>query len=70
MTFAAFRDALAFGLGALREHKLRSFLSMLGIAIGVAAVILLTSIGERTRARWAKAARPEHPQPALEGQTS
>lgn len=30
-------------------HRLRSFLSMLGIAIGVAAVILLTSIGEGTR---------------------
>ncbi len=36
-------------LGALRAHRLRSFLSMLGIAIGVAAVILLTSIGEGTR---------------------
>ena len=35
--------------GALRAHRLRSFLSMLGIAIGVAAVILLTSIGEGTR---------------------
>jgi putative ABC transport system permease protein len=36
-------------VGALRAHRLRSFLSMLGIAIGVAAVILLTSIGEGTR---------------------
>ncbi|UCE85585.1 MAG: ABC transporter permease [Deltaproteobacteria bacterium] len=36
-------------LGALRSHRLRSFLSMLGIAIGIAAVVLLTSIGEGTR---------------------
>jgi putative ABC transport system permease protein len=36
-------------LGALRSHRLRSFLSMLGVAIGIAAVILLTSIGEGTR---------------------
>jgi putative ABC transport system permease protein len=40
---------LPLALGALRAHRLRSFLSMLGIAIGVAAVILLTSIGEGTR---------------------
>jgi putative ABC transport system permease protein len=43
------RDLIPLALGALRAHRLRSFLSMLGIAIGVAAVILLTSIGEGTR---------------------
>jgi putative ABC transport system permease protein len=42
-------DLLRLAVGALRAHRLRSFLSMLGIAIGVAAVILLTSIGEGTR---------------------
>jgi len=42
-------DLLHLATGALRAHRLRSFLSMLGIAIGVAAVILLTSIGEGTR---------------------
>ncbi len=42
-------DYLEIGLGAVRSHRLRSFLSMLGIAIGVSAVILLTSIGEGTR---------------------
>ncbi len=42
-------DLFPLALGALRAHRLRSFLSMLGIAIGVAAVILLTSIGEGTR---------------------
>ncbi len=36
-------------LGAVRGHPLRTFLTMLGIAIGTAAVILLTSIGEGVR---------------------
>ncbi len=40
---------LELGVGSVRSHRLRSALSMLGIAIGVAAVILLTSIGEGTR---------------------
>jgi putative ABC transport system permease protein len=40
---------LELGLGSVRSHRLRSALSMLGIAIGIAAVILLTSIGEGTR---------------------
>jgi len=43
------RDLVHLATGALRAHRLRSFLSALGIAIGVAAVILLTSIGEGTR---------------------
>jgi putative ABC transport system permease protein len=43
------RDIFRLATGALGAHRLRSFLSMLGIAIGVAAVILLTSIGEGTR---------------------
>jgi putative ABC transport system permease protein len=40
---------IGFSIGTLRGHRLRSFLSTLGIAIGIAAVILLTSIGEGTR---------------------
>lgn len=42
-------DELSFCFGSLREHRLRAFLSALGIAIGVAAMILLTSIGQGTR---------------------
>ena len=45
-------DATGFfelGFGAVRSHRLRSFLAILGIAIGIAAVIILTSIGEGTR---------------------
>jgi putative ABC transport system permease protein len=37
------------GSGSLRANKMRSTLSMLGIAIGIASVVLLTSIGEGTR---------------------
>ncbi|HVS01835.1 MAG TPA: ABC transporter permease, partial [Thermoanaerobaculia bacterium] len=43
------RDLLSLAVGAVLAHRLRSFLSLLGIAIGIAAVILLTSIGEGTR---------------------
>lgn len=43
------RDFLALTTGALLSHRLRSGLSMLGIAIGVASVVLLTSIGEGTK---------------------
>ena len=43
-------DRASFCFTALREHQLRTLLSVLGIAIGVGAVILLTSIGEGVRA--------------------
>ena len=42
-------DLLRMSTGAMRGHPLRSALSMLGIAIGVASVILLTSLGEGAR---------------------
>lgn len=42
-------DLLRLASGALAAHRLRSSLSALGIAIGIASVILLTSIGEGTR---------------------
>jgi len=43
------KDLLTLALSAIVSHKLRSFLSTLGIAIGVGSVVLLTSIGEGTR---------------------
>ncbi len=43
MTWA---DSIHLALRALIAHRLRSFLTLLGIAVGIAAVILLTSIGE------------------------
>lgn len=45
----ALRDLFSLASGSLSGHKLRTALSMLGIAIGICAVILLTSIGEGTR---------------------
>jgi len=43
------RDLINFSGGALVAYPLRSALSMLGISIGVTAVVLLTSIGEGTK---------------------
>jgi putative ABC transport system permease protein len=40
------RDAIFLALRAITAHRLRSALTLGGIAVGIAAVILLTSIGE------------------------
>ena len=42
-------EIVRFVVGALAGQRLRSFLSALGVGIGVTAVILLTSLGEGTR---------------------
>jgi putative ABC transport system permease protein len=41
-----FADTTRLALRAITAQRLRSFLTLLGIAVGIAAVILLTSIGE------------------------
>lgn len=41
-----YRDLIRFSFGVVRAYRMRAFLSALGIAIGIAAVVLLTSIGE------------------------
>ena len=43
------RDVLRITSETVRAHRLRTILTMLGIAIGTASVILLTSIGEGLR---------------------
>jgi putative ABC transport system permease protein len=43
------REFLSVALDALRINRLRSALTMLGVIIGVAAVILLVSLGEGTK---------------------
>lgn len=43
------RDLLGFATRALRGHRLRTGLSLLGVAIGVAAVVTLTALGEGAR---------------------
>lgn len=42
-------DTLRFALRALSGHRLRTALSLLGVTIGVAAVIVLTALGEGAR---------------------
>jgi len=42
-------ERVRFALGAMRGHTLRSGLTLLGFGIGVAAVILLTALGEGAR---------------------
>ena len=40
-----------FALQALKANKMRSFLTMLGIIIGVGAVVVMMSIGRPARRR-------------------
>ncbi|MCP4125884.1 MAG: ABC transporter permease, partial [Gammaproteobacteria bacterium] len=40
------RDFVKLAIGSVWAHRTRSFLTALGIAVGIASVILLTSIGE------------------------
>ena len=42
-------DLLAFAAGALRGHRLRTALSVAGVAVGIAAVVALTALGEGAR---------------------
>ena len=42
----SWRETLRTGLEAVRAHRLRSALTMLGILIGIAAVILTVGLGE------------------------
>ena len=42
-------DLVGFAVRALRGHRLRTGLSLLGVAIGVAAVVTLTALGEGAR---------------------
>lgn len=44
-----FGDSLRFALGSVRGHRLRSGLTILGIAVGIGAVVLLTAVGEGVR---------------------
>ncbi len=46
-------EIIGVALSAIRANKLRSFLTMLGIIIGIAAVITMVSLGEGARRRVA-----------------
>ncbi|WP_377296852.1 MacB family efflux pump subunit [Rhizobium sp. SGZ-381] len=43
--FDRFREAFVMALKALESHRLRSFLTMLGIIIGIASVMLVVALG-------------------------
>ncbi len=45
----SFGDLIAFAVGGLRGHRLRTLLSVAGVAVGIAAVIALTALGEGAR---------------------
>ena len=45
----ALSELIAFAVGALRGHRLRTVLSVAGVAVGIAAVIALTALGEGAR---------------------
>jgi putative ABC transport system permease protein len=45
----SFAEVLRFAFGALSGHRLRTGLSLVGVAIGVAAVVMLTALGEGAR---------------------
>jgi len=42
-------DAVSFAFGALVGHRLRTAMSVLGVAVGIAAVVALTALGEGAR---------------------
>ncbi len=41
-----FREAFAMAVLALKAHRLRTFLTMLGIIIGIASVVCVVALGE------------------------
>ena len=43
-------ECIMIGLASLRRHPLRSGLTILGIAIGVGAVVSMVSVGDGSRA--------------------
>ena len=45
----ALTELIAFAIGALRGHRLRTALSVTGVAVGIAAVVALTALGEGAR---------------------
>ncbi len=50
MMIASFMDNLRLSLGEITTNKLRAFLTVLGITIGIAAVVLLMSLGQSVQA--------------------
>ncbi|NTE56371.1 MacB family efflux pump subunit [Agrobacterium tumefaciens] len=49
--FSSLREALHMALLSMRAHKLRTFLTMLGIIIGIASVISVVALGQGSQQR-------------------
>ena len=58
---APWREAVAMSLAALSGNRLRSALSMLGVSIGIAAVITITTLGQAARSQVQNSARQASP---------
>ncbi len=52
-----FREAFAMALLALKAHRLRTFLTMLGIIIGIASVVCVVALAKGRSARCWKISR-------------
>ncbi len=57
-------ETLRTGLEAIRTHRLRSALTMLGILIGIAAVILTVGLGQGAQQQVAEPDQLARQQPA------
>src|SRR5581483_9539103 len=49
MSTGRFQHTLRLGLRSLLAHRLRSFLTALGVVLGVASVIVMLAVGEAAR---------------------
>ena len=58
-----FTQLLAESLGAMLANPLRTLLTMLGIIIGIASVVLMLAVGDGIKAFINKAARGARQQP-------
>ncbi len=54
---APWREAITMSFAALKGNRLRSALSMLGISIGIAAVVSITALGEAARTQVQRSAQ-------------
>ena len=59
-----FRENLKLALDTVRAHKLRSFLAILGVMIGVALIILVVGLVQGFREMRAPATACRSPMPA------
>jgi putative ABC transport system permease protein len=50
-------ENIILALSAIKSNKMRSFLTMLGIIIGISSVIAITSIGDSAKGMVAKSSR-------------